>query len=230
MWCVPRIDEEYRERMDDILDLYERPLNPEQPVVCLDEQPVVLHGDTRPSHRKRNGELRQDYEYRGLGTANIFCCVQPLGGRHHIKVTPTRDKLAFAEMMRDIAAAYPKAKVIHCVLDNLNTHPVGALIKRFGEFDGLRLWHRFKVHFTPKHASWLNQAEIEISMFSRECLGKRRFETLFVLADEAKAWEREANRQKRRIHWKFTARDAQRIFSRAKTTTSTRSGNWFMAE
>lgn len=218
MWCVPRIDDEYRERMEDILDLYERPLIDDQPVVCLDEKPVVLHGDTRPCQRKRNAELRRDYEYRRLGTANAFCCVEPLGGRHMIKVTATRDKLAFAEMMRDIADAYPAAKVIHCVLDNLNTHSVDALIKRFGEHEGLRIWHRFRVRYTPKHASWLNQAEIEISLFSRECLGKRRFDSLTYLAKEARHWELDANRRQRRINWRFTSRDAKRIFQGEDTT------------
>ncbi|RYF18775.1 MAG: hypothetical protein EOO77_10815 [Oxalobacteraceae bacterium] len=174
MWCVPKLDIPYLQRMEDILELYERPVDPGQPVICLDEKPVVLHGDGRPCKRLANGSLRRDYEYRRLDTANIFCAIEPLTGRHKVKVTPRRDKLCFAEKMRDIARSYPCAKIIHCVMGNLNTHSAGALVKRFGENEGLRLWERFAIHYTPKHASWLNQAEIQISMLSRECLGKRR--------------------------------------------------------
>ena len=108
-----------------------------------------------------------------MGTANIFCAIALLQGRQHVKVTLRRDKLHFAEQMRDIAAAYPRAKTIHCIMDNLNTHTAGLLVKRFGKDEGLDLWERFKIHDTPKHASRLNQAEIQISMLSRECLGKR---------------------------------------------------------
>lgn len=205
--------------MEDILELYERPLDLQHPVVCLDEKPVVLHGNARPTLRMDDASVRRDYEYRRLGTANAFCCVQPLAGRHHIKVTTTRDKLAFAEMVRDISLRYPDAKLIHCVLDNLSTHSVGALIRRFGEDEGLRIWRRFAFHFTPKHASWLNQAEIQISMFSRECIGKRRLAAIEILQMEADAWEQNANERQRKIDWRFTRADARRKF-RYRVSTS----------
>ena len=198
--------------MEDVLELYERPLDPTRPVVCLDEKPVVLHGNARPVLRMEDASLRRDYEYRRLGTANAFCCVQPLAGRHHIKVTSTRNALAFAEMIRDVSDRYPEAEIIHCVLDNLNTHSVGALVKRFGEKEGLRLWRRFAFHFTPKHASWLNQAEIQISMFSRECIGKRRLAAIEILKMEAGAWERNANERQRKIDWRFSRNAARKKF------------------
>ena len=209
--------------MEDILELYERPVDPEQPVICLDEKPVVLHGDERPCKRLANGSLRRDYAYRRLGTANIFCAIEPLTGCHKVNVTPRRDKLCFAEKMRDFAQSYPRAKIIHCVMDNLNTHSAGALVKRFGEIEGLRLWERFAIHYTPKHASWLNQAEIQISMLSRECLGKRRLACSTQLSREVAAWTRQANEQRRTIRWTFTRRDARQTFRYRVSTRQLRS-------
>lgn len=221
---MPAIDETYLRRMESILELYERPLDPLEPVVCLDEKPVVLHGNARPVLHQPDGSVRRDYEYRRLGTANVFCSVQPRAGRHYLKVTDNRTKLAFAEMMRDIADAYPEAEKIHLVLDNLNTHTVGALIRRFGEDEGFRIWDRFCIHQTPTHASWLNQAEIQISMLARECFGKRRLASKEILAAEVKAWESDANMKKRRINWTFTRRDARRKFRYRVSTTNERSG------
>lgn len=223
MWCVPHLDETYLNRMEDVLNLYERPYNASEPVICIDEKPVVLHENARASIRLANGALRRDFEYRRYGTANIFCCVEPLAGKHILKTSQRRTKLDFAEMMLDIVRHYPSAKRIHCVMDNLNTHRVGSLIKRFGVDMGLEIWERFEIHHTPVHASWLNQAEIQIGMMTRECLGKRRLPSLAKLKFEVQAWTDAANRDRRKIKWTFTARKAREKFKRFGSIRITKS-------
>ena len=174
MWCVGELDEEYIFKMEDVLKTYEKPLSEREPVVCVDEKPVVLHEDTRPSIPMGPGQVaRRDYEYERCGTANVFCGIEPKAGVHFTKVTPTRSSPEFADFLLSIAEHYPAAHTIHLVMDNLSTHTRKALVDRFGEEDGGWLWERFTVHYTPKHGSWLNQAEIEIGLFSRQCLGKR---------------------------------------------------------
>jgi transposase len=212
MWCVPRLDDEYIERMEDVLKLYEKPYDSAEPVVCLDEKPVQLLDDVRKSKLARGCILHRDYEYRRCGTANLFCGVEPKGGRHFTKATKTRDRFEFARMLREIADAYPDAELIHLVVDNLSTHSRNALVAAFGEDGAEQLWSRFRVHFTPKHGSWLNPAEIEISLVSRECLGNRRLGTLARLSSETRTWNRDANRRRRTIDWRFTRRDARKTF------------------
>lgn len=210
MWCVPDLTPDFIERMEDLLDLYEKPYSDAEPVFCLDEKPIQLLTDARPPQVTSNGTRRRDYEYVRRGTANIFCGVEPLGGLHLSKVTPTRSGEEFAWMLVDIAASYPEAKVIHLVMDNLSTHREKSVTDVFGPVDGGRLWQRFCVHYTPKHGSWLNQAEIEISLISRECLKNRRFGNLDDLRRETMAWSAEATRRGRRFSWRFTTRDARR--------------------
>ena len=173
MWCVAKLDEEYIARMEDVLGLYEKPLSASEPVVCIDEKPVVLHEDIRTPIPMRAGRVaRRDYEYKRCGTANVFCGVEPRAGRHFTKVTPTRCSAEFADYLLKIAVRYSAADTIHLVMDNLSTHTRKALVERFGESAGTWLWDRFTVHYTPKHGSWLN--EMEVSLFGRQCLGKRR--------------------------------------------------------
>jgi transposase len=211
MWCVAKLDEEYIARMEDVLGLYEKPLSGRAPVVCIDEKPVVLHADTRPGAPMQPGRVaRRDYEYRRCGTANVFCGVEPKAGRHFTKGTPTRCSAEFADYLLKIAARYPAADTIHLVMDNLSTHTRKAVVDRFGEQDGDWLWNRFTIHYTPKHGSWLNQAEVEISLFSRQCLGQRRIGNLAALRFQARAWDRRVNRAKTKIQWKFTRRLARR--------------------
>ena len=211
MWCVAKLDEEYIARMEDVLGLYERPLSGSEPVVCIDEKPVVLHEDTCTPIPMRSGRVaRRDYEYKRCGTANVFCGVEPKAGRHFTKVTPTRCSAEFADYLLKIAARYPAADTIHLVMDNLSTHTQKALVERFGDTAGTWLWDRFTVHYTPKHGSWLNQAEMEVSMFSRQCLGKRRIEDIAALRKQARAWNRRVNQDKATIQWKFTRRQARR--------------------
>src|SRR5664279_3285274 len=210
MWCVGILDEEYIRRMEDVLAVYEKPLSEQEPVVCIDEKPVVLHSDVRPGRPMRPGRIaRHDCEYKRCGTANVFCGVQPKAGRHFTKVTPTRSSPEFADSLLEIAIRYATATTIHLVRDNLSTHTRKALVDRFGEKVGAWLWQRFTVHYTPKHGSWLNQAEIEIGIFSRQCLGKRRIGDISTLRCQAKAWNRRTNRYKIKIQWKFTRKLAR---------------------
>ena len=191
--------------MEDVLKTYERPQSKSEPVVCVDEKPVVLHEDTRPPIPMQPGQVaRRDYEYKRCGTANVFCGIEPKAGVHFTKVTPTRSADEFADFLLEIAKHYSAAVSIHLVLDNLNTHTRKALVDRFGQAAGGWLWERFTVHYTPKHGSWLNQAEIEIGLFSRQCLGKRRIGDIATLRREAKAWKHRSNRARIKIQWKFT--------------------------
>jgi DDE superfamily endonuclease len=210
MWCVGELNEEYIARMEDVLKTYEKPLLECEPVVCVDEKPTVLHEDTRPLIPMQPGQVaRRDYEYKRCGTANVFCGIEPKAGVHFTKVTPTRSSAEFADFLLDIAEHYSAADTIHLVMDNLSTHTRKALLDRFGEAAGGWLWERFTVHYTPKHGSWLNQAEIAIGLFSRQCLGKQRIGNIATLRDQAKAWNRRANRDKITIKWKFTRKLAR---------------------
>lgn len=152
---------------------------------------------------------RRDYEYKRCGTANVFCGVEPKAGVHFTKVTPTRASFEFADFILEVATHYSDADTIHLIMDNLSTHSRKALTDRFGEKDGGWLWDRFTVHYTPKHGSWLNQAEIEIGLFARQCLGKQRIGDIGQLRRQAKAWNRRINRTQTTIKWKFTRKKAR---------------------
>jgi transposase len=215
MWCVPELDAQYIERMEDILDLYSQPYNFDEPVVCLDEKPVQLLADIADvALDGKDGSTWRDYEYRRQGKANVFVAVESKASRpkHMLKVTRCRKKPDFARMLRDIASRYPKARTIHLVMDNLNTHTEKSLAETFGKQVGTKLWNRFTAHFTPKHASWLNQAEAEIGIYSRQCLGKRRMNSLEELRVETNAWKKWANKSKLSINWAFTTADAREVF------------------
>ena len=213
MWCVAELDEEYIRRMEDILAVYEKPLSQREPVVCVDEKPVVLHQEVRPAQAMRPGQAaRRDGEYQRCGTANVFCGVQPKAGRYFPKVTAHRSAPEFADYLLDIAILYSEADTIHLVVDNLSSHTRKALVERFGEKAGAWLWNRFTVHYTPKHGSWLNQAEIAISLFSRQCLGRRRIADRVSLRKETRAWSRHMNRHRVPLQWGFTRKKARRIF------------------
>jgi len=217
MWCVAALNAEYIRKMEDVLALYERPLDASEPVVCLDEKPVTLHRDVRPPTPAVPSQVaRRDNEYQRCGTANVFCAVEPQAGRHFTYPTPRRTALEFARMVARIAISYPAAKTIHLVLDNLNIHRRKSLVDCYGEEFGDYLWKRFSVHYTPKHGSWLNQAEIEISLFSRQCLGRRRIPDLAALQTQAQAWNEQTNRAQTRINWQFSRKDARRRFGYKK--------------
>jgi hypothetical protein len=213
MWCVADLDEEYIAKMEGVLEVYERPYDPEQPVVCVDEKPVTMHADVRPTSAAVPGrEARRDNEYERCGTANVFCAVEPKAGRHFTFPTPGRSGIEFARVAVTLALEYPNAKTIHLVMDNLNIHRRKALSDVFGPEMADEVWGRFTVHYTPTHGSWLNQAEIEIGMFARQCLGKRRIPSLKILREEARAWNRRVNRDRVKINWKFDRKTARRKF------------------
>jgi transposase len=213
MWCVAELDEEYIARMEDVLSVYEKPLSTGEPVVCIDEKPVVLHQEVRPPVVMRPGRVaRRDSEYKRCGTANVFCGVEPKAGRHFPKVTASRSSPEFADYLLDIAVGYPEADTIHLVMDNLSSHTRKAVVERFGAEAGDWLWNRFTVHYTPKHGSWLNQAEIAISLFSRQCLGQRRIGDRASLRKQTRAWNRRVNRDRVMIQWSFTRKHARQKF------------------
>ena len=214
MWCIPNLTEDYVTRMEDVLDLYERPLNPRKPVVCVDERPVQLLGEKRlPIAVVRPGQiLKRDSEYIRKGTANIFCAVEPKAGKHITKVTKNRKAPQFARVVKQIAEQYPDAKTIHLVMDNLNTHKEKSLTDYYGEKEGGKIWRRFTPHYTPTHGSWLNQAEIEIGIMSRQCLGKDRIADRVALKKRVIPWNRRTNRNGTTINWKFTKVNARGKF------------------
>jgi hypothetical protein len=206
--------------MEDVLRLYARRYDEAEPVVCLDERPVVLRTSEREPIAMRPGRPpRTDYEYVRQGTANIFCIVEPKTGRRLTHATSNRKGRAFAVAMGRIARRYPKARRIHVVMDNLSTHSERSLVAAYGQDEGRRLWRRFKVHYTPKHASWLNAAEMEASLVVRDCLGRRRIGSLPALQDEVTTWNRLADRQRRAINWRFRVSDARRVFRYSGITT-----------
>ena len=213
MWCVAELNEDYIAKMEDVLEVYERPYDPQEPVVCLDEKSVTLHADVRPASPAKPGrEARQDNEYERRGTANIFCAVEPKAGRHFTFATPDRSAPQFAQIAVHLALQYPAARTIHLVADNLNIHRRKSLTDLLGEQVGNDVWNCFTLHYTPTHGSWLNQAEIEIGLLSRQCLGHRRIPDLPTLQRETRAWNRRMNRSRVKIDWRFDRRAARRKF------------------
>src|SRR5215469_14092771 len=217
MWSVPELNEEYIAKMEDVLETYEKPYDAQEPVICLDEKSVTLHADVRPSSAAAPGrESRQDSEYERCGTANVFCAVEPQVGRHFTFATPDRSATEFAPVACHLVQKYPEATTIHLVVDNLNIHCRKPLTDYYGETAGNWIWDRFTIHYTPTHGSWLNQAEIEISLFARQCLGKRRIPNLRTLQRETRAWNRRMNRNRARINWQFDCQAARRKFGYKK--------------
>jgi len=212
MWCIPKLTDEFKERMEDLLNLYARPFNKKEPVVCFDEKSKQLLADSRTGKGVMPGKIAiRDYEYVREGTANIFVAIEPKAGKRLTEVTRRRTKQDYAIFIKNLVEKYPHAKTIHLVQDNLNTHNEGSLIVAFGKRRTKQIMRRIKFHPTPKHASWLNMAEIEIGILSRQCL-KRRISTHKKLQREVMAWERQSNKAKRIITWKFTTKKAKKVF------------------
>jgi len=217
MWCVADLNEAYIAKMEDVLERYEQSYDPKEPVVCLDEKPITLHADVRPASPAVPGrEARRDNEYERRGTANVFCAVEPKAGRHFTFPTPDRSAFQFAQVIFHLAMQYPEAETIHLVMDNLNIHRRKSLTDLYGAEVGGEIWNRLTVHYTPTHGSWLNQAEIEIGIFSRQCLGTRRIPDLKTLRREARSWNRRMNRARTKINWKFDRKAARRKFGYKK--------------
>jgi len=199
--------------MEDVLAVYEQPYNSAAPVVCMDEKPVTLHAEVRPPIPMAPGKIaKRDNEYERRGTVNVFCAVEPKAGRHFTLPTPNRSAPEFAKALGTVVDNYPFARTMHLVMDNLNIHCRKTLSEYFGEQEGGYLWNRLTVHYTPPHGSWLNQAEIEISLFARQCLGRRRIPSLAILERESRAWNRQINRNRVKINWQFTRKNARAKF------------------
>lgn len=196
--------------MEDVLEVYERAYCQEKPVVCLDEKPYQLLGEVRDPLPVRPGQnLKEDAEYVRNGTCSIFALVEPLTGCQHISVRERRTAIDWADEIQYICnVMYPNAQNIVIVIDNLNTHTIGSLYKRFKPEEARRLARRLELHYTPKHGSWLNMAEIELNILTRQCLD-RRIESLDKLQKEVAVWERKRNSNPTPIHWHFTINKAR---------------------
>jgi hypothetical protein len=196
--------------MEDVLELYEQPYDAKHPVVCFDEKPVQLLAETRLPRPARPGRpQRFDYEYERRGTANIFIAVEPLAGWRQVTVTERRTKLDFAAQMKQLVdVCYPDSERIRLVMDNLNTHKPASLYEAFPPAEARRLLRRLEFHYTPKHASWLDMAEIELSVLTAQCLAHRIPDQDTLVAETA-AWQKRRNQAGIPVKWRFTVNDAR---------------------
>jgi hypothetical protein len=196
--------------MEDVLDLYEDEYEPRYPTVCFDEKLVAPEADVRPAEPMKPGQPeRVDYEYERLGTANLFFFVEPLRGWRHVEMTEHRTKIDYAHCIRWLVdSVYPQAEYVRLVQDNLNTHTAAALYEAFEPAEARRILQRIEFHYTPKHGSWLNMAEIEISIFARGCLS-RRVVSMPDLRQRLATLEAERNALRSTISWRFTSHDAR---------------------
>jgi transposase len=216
MWCIPKVDAEFVARMEDVLDLYSAPVDPQRPVVCFDETPVQLVGETRTPRLAEPGKpARFDYEYKRNGVANVFGFFDAGRRWRHAKVTERRTKADFADCMRDLVDVhYPDAERIRVVMDNLNTHRPAALYDSFPPEEARRVLRRMEFHYTPKHGSWLNMVEMEFGIMNKQCLD-RRIPNSDTLASELTHWERRRNDDRATINWRFSIEDARAKFARS---------------
>jgi hypothetical protein len=211
MWCIGALTEEYRQRMYEVLELYARPYRKNEPVICIDEKSKQLLRDSRaPLAMKPGVPAKHDYEYVRAGTCNVFVAVEPKGGHRVLEVTERRTKPEFVGFVRRLLErTYVSAKKVHLVLDNLNTHFRSCFVEELGRPAARALLRRVEFHYTPKHASWLNMAEIEIGILERQCLGRRLLDRA-TARREVNAWKRRRNAEGRTIDWTFTRQDADR--------------------
>jgi DDE superfamily endonuclease len=196
--------------MEDVLEVYLRPHDEARPLVCLDETSKQLVAETRTPLPMLPGQpARHDYEYERNGTANLFLVCAPHLGWRHVTVTARRTGVDWAQVIRELVdVRFPQAEAIQLVLDNLNTHVPAALYQAFPPAEAKRLWDKLELHYTPKHGSWLNVAEIELSALGRQCLD-RRIPDRATLTAEVAAWEAARNAERVRVHWQFTTDDAR---------------------
>jgi hypothetical protein len=211
MWCIPpKANAAFVCQMEDVLTVYRRPYDPCRPQVCMDELHKQLLGDVTPPLPMRAGRAaRRDYEYVRGGTANLFLCCEPLRGWRQVTVTERRTKVDWAHCVKElIDLHYPAAERIVLVMDNLNTHACASLYEAFPPAEARRIAERLEIHYTPKHGSWLNMAEIELSILGRQCLD-RRMEDHAMLTEEVGAWNVERNAAEKGVDWRFTTDDAR---------------------
>ncbi len=211
MWCIPpKANAAFVAQMEDVLTVYRRPYDPRRPQVCMDELHKQLLGEVTLPLPMAAGRARcTDYEYVRNGTANLFMLCEPLRGWRQVIVTARRTKVDWAHCVRALVDVhYPKAECIVLVLDNLNTHPPASLYEAFPPAEARRIVERLEIHHTPKHGSWLNMAEIELSVLSGQCLD-RRMEDQATLREEVGAWNVERNVAGKGVNWRFTTEDAR---------------------
>ena len=196
--------------MEDILDVYELPYDPLCPVVCMDEKPYQLLGEARDSWAMRPGDNKKiDSEYVRNGTCSIFAFIEPLGGRHRVSVREHRTAVDWAEEIKYLVdEMYPNTEKIILVMDNLNTHKPASLYKRYPPEEARRIIRKLEIHYTPKHGSWLDIAEIELNVITRQCLS-RRIDSIDKLRSELSAWEKERNSNHATVNWQFRTKDAR---------------------
>jgi hypothetical protein len=200
--------------MEDVLDLYEHPYDPKNPVICFDERPCQLIGDSViPIPIKPGSPKKEHYEYVRNGTCCIFLAFEPLAGKRLICVKEHRTKVDYADFMKMLADQYPEAESIRLVQDNLNTHTVGSFYEALPPDDAFQLAKRFECHYTPKKGSWLNMAEIELSAISKQCLDQR-IANIKKLANEVRAWEQERNAIGATVKWRFNKDNARKKLHR----------------
>lgn len=213
MWCIPKVTEEFKQKMLDVLEVYERPYDSKYPVVCMDEKSKQLLKDTRtPILRKPGKPTKIDYEYERNGTVNLFVAVEPKAGKRTVRVTRHRGKKDYASFIKYLVTyVYRKAEKVVLVEDNLNTHNKEALIEILGEKEGKKIARKIEWHFTPKHASWLDQAEIEIHSLETQCLN-RRIPDFHTMQSEVAACVKKRNIDKCKINWQFTREKAKEKF------------------
>ena len=205
--------------MEDVLEVYHRPYDESKPMVCLDEASKQLVGETRKAISVEPGQAKRvDAEYRRCGTASVFMLNAPLDGRRHVRVREQRTRQDFAEVIRELCdELYPDAEKIVLVMDQLNTHGTASLYQAFPPSQARRLAEKLEIHHTPKHASWLNMAEIELSILSRQCMNDY-FESREQLAGRVAPWERSRNDKQAGIDWRFTTADARIELKRLYST------------
>lgn len=215
-WCTPpQADAEFVWRMEDVLQTYMQPYNPRYPVVCFDEASKQLFGEVKPPRRVGPGRpAHRDYEYERKGVCHQLMMCEPIRGWRHVRVTPRRTRLDYASCIRELVDVhYPEAKKIRLVQDNLNTHDGASLYEAFPPEEARRILDRIEFHYTPKHASWLNMAEIEINVMNCQCLD-RRMDSDGFMAREVADWELKRNKRQASIHWSFTLAAARRKLRR----------------
>lgn len=225
-WVISELDANFLARMEMVLDIYERPYDPQNPVICIDEKPgQLLEEVNEPMRAKPDRPRRQDYEYRRCGTYNVFVAVEPRAGRRHVEVHERRTAIDFATFLGAVMEQYPAAEQVTVVLDNLSTHTLESLWQVFDPEVALRLSRRIQFVYTPVHGSWLNMAENELAAMTVQCLGDRRLADLETVRREVRHWAKQRNEQRQTIDWRFTVKDSRNKFERhySQQFTSTRS-------
>jgi transposase len=214
-WCIPSVDATFVCAMADVLDLYAEPPDAKRPLVCFDEMPYQLTSDVRDAEPCRPGRAaREDYEYKREGTCNFFLHFAPHEGLRHVEVTERRTAVDVAQELRAMVDRhFPEAEKIHLVWDNLNVHNLAVLYLAYSPSEARRIAEKFELHYTPKHGSWLNMAEIEWSVLARQCLGVR-MPTRERLAEAVDSWERERNFARATVTWRFTTPAARTSLAR----------------